>query len=302
MTGLKLYTELTAAYSQENLNRITGKLILLYKNKNYLTIRSIANKVSNYVSIDEEKDAKCSSKLVVLYHPDKGHAIREEIKQLYEQNNFDSLQKFAHIRFVQDIDNVVVDFSDGCIDYHPEYVWDTDTDDGFYTDTDDDEDSYSDNEDEIEVERSFFNLIKIREYGRTNVELPTYYLEDFEEFELADSGLESLDGVEYCRHIKILDVSNNKLDDISNLWDLRDLEELLTQSITGEATGIFDEISIPMYVVKGDFWPVDFQANRRHIQSFDAVEIENADHFLMLNRPEEFNAELRKAIEKITSK
>lgn len=226
MTSLELYTELTAAYSQENLNRITGKLILLYKNKNYSTIRAIANKVSNYVSINEEKDARFFSKLVVLYHPDKGHAIREEIKQLYEQNNFDSLQKFTHIRFVQDIENVTVDFSDGCIDYHPEYVWDTDTDDGFYTDTDDDEDSYSDNEDEIEIERSFFNLIKIREYGRTNIELPTYYLEDFEEFELAESGLESLDGVEYCRHIKILDVSNNNICDISNLWDLSDLEEL----------------------------------------------------------------------------
>ena len=59
MTSLELYTELTAAYSQENLNRITGKLILLYKNKNYSTIRAIANKVSNYVSINEEKDAKC---------------------------------------------------------------------------------------------------------------------------------------------------------------------------------------------------------------------------------------------------
>lgn len=226
MTSLELYTELTAAYSQENLNRITGKLILLYKNKNYSTIRAIANKVSNYVSINEEKDAKCFSKLVVLYHPDKGHAIREEIKQLYELNNFDSLQKFAHIRFVQNIENVAVDFSDGCIDYHPEYIWDTDTDDGYYTEADDNEDSYLDNQTEGEIERSFFNLIKIREYGRTNIELPTYYLEDFEEFELAESGLESLDGVEYCRHIKVLDVSNNKLTEISNLWDLRDLEEL----------------------------------------------------------------------------
>lgn len=226
MTSRELYTELTAAYSQENLNRITGKLILLYKNKNYSTIRAIANKVSNYVSINEEKDAKCFSKLVVLYHPDKGHAIRKKIKQLYEQNNFGSLQKFAHIRFVQDIENVTVDFSDGCIDYHPEYIWDTDTDDGYYTEADDNEDSYLDNQTEGEIERSFFNLIKIREYGRTNVELPTYYLEDFEEFELADSGLESLDGIEYCRHIKILDVSNNNISDISNLWNLRDLEEL----------------------------------------------------------------------------
>jgi pimeloyl-ACP methyl ester carboxylesterase len=80
------------------------------------------------------------------------------------------------------------------------------------------------------------------------------------------------------------------------------MKEVLTQSVTGEAASIFNDISIPVYVVKGDLWPVDFEANRRHMHSFDAVEIENADHFLMLNRPEEFNAELKKAIEKITSK
>lgn len=226
MTNKELYAELNEAYSQENLNRITGKLILLYKNKNYASIRAIANKISKYVDVNEEKDAKCFSKLVVLYHPDKGHAIREEIQRLYKQNKFDSLQKYAHIRLVEDIDNITVNIADQSIDYHPEYVWDTDSDDGYCTEPEADEDAYFDNQEEAEIERSFFNLIKIREYGRTNIELPTYYLEDFEEFELAECGLESLDGVEYCAHVKILDVSNNELTDISNLWDLHDLEEL----------------------------------------------------------------------------
>ncbi|WP_163323727.1 leucine-rich repeat domain-containing protein [Draconibacterium mangrovi] len=240
MTSRELYTELTEAYSQENLNRITGKLILLYKKKNYATIRAIANKISKYVDINEEKDAKCFSKLVVLYHPDKGHAIREEIQQLYEQNNLERLQKFAHIHLVQDIENLVVKVVDESIDYRPEYVWDTEIDDGYYTDSEVDEDAYFDNQDEVEIERSFFNLIKIREYGRTNIELPTYYLEDFEEFELAESGLESLDGVEYCTHVKILDVSNNELTDISNLWDLHDLEELY---LANNQIGYIDALS-----------------------------------------------------------
>jgi len=226
MTSKELYTELTEAYSQENLNRITAKLILLYKNRNYSTIRAIANKISKYVWIDEEKDARCFSKLVVLYHPDKGHAIREKIQQLYDQNNFDRLQKFAHIRFVQDIENLAVETVDESIDYQPEYVWDTYSDEGYYEDSEDDNADYIDDQGDAEIEKSFFNLIKIREYGRTNIELPTYYLEDFEEFELAECGLESLDGVEYCTHIKILDVSNNALTDVSNLWDLQHIEEL----------------------------------------------------------------------------
>jgi len=240
ITIRKLYTELTEAYSQENLNRITGKLILLYKNKNYSTIRAISNKVSKYVDINEEKDAKCFSKLVVLYHPDKGHAIREEIHQLYEQNKFDLLQKFAHIHLVQDIENLVVKVVDESIDYCPEYVWETGNDEGNYTDSGDDDETYFDNQDEGEIERSFFNLIKIREYGRINIDLPTYYLEDFEEFEMAECGLESLDGVEYCTHIKILDVSTNALTDISNLWDLQDLEELY---LANNQIGYIDALS-----------------------------------------------------------
>lgn len=240
ITNRELYTELTEAYSQENLNRITGKLILLYKNKNYATIRAIANKISKYVRIDEEKDAKCFSKLVVLYHPDKGYALREEIQRLYEQNKFDLLQKFAHIHLVQDFENLVVEAVDESIDYRPEYVWNTESDDGDYIDSENDDDAYFDNQYEGEIERSFFNLIKIREYGRMNIELPTYYLEDFEEFEMAESGLESLDGVEYCTHIKILDVSNNVLTDISNLWDLQDLDELY---LANNQIGYIDALS-----------------------------------------------------------
>lgn len=225
MTSHELYTELTTAYSQENLNNITGKLILLYKNKNYSSIRTIANKLANFVTIEEENDAKCFAKLIVLYHPDKGHAIRNEIQQLYEQNDLEGLLKFTHIRLVQDIDRFSIDFIDDSIDYNPEYIWDTEEDNGYHTDREDDEMLDNDCE-EVEFERSFFNLIKIREYGTTSVEVPTYYLEDFEEFEMAESGLESLDGVEYCKHIKILDVSGNMLSDISNLWNLHDLEEL----------------------------------------------------------------------------
>jgi len=80
------------------------------------------------------------------------------------------------------------------------------------------------------------------------------------------------------------------------------MKDYLTQSLTGEAANIFDKISIPVFAVKGDLWPVDFEANHRHMKSFDAVEIENADHFLMLDRPEEFNIELKKVISAITEK
>lgn len=80
------------------------------------------------------------------------------------------------------------------------------------------------------------------------------------------------------------------------------MTEMMTQYITGEAAGIFDKIRIPVMVVNGDLWPVNYEANRRHMYSFDAIVLKKADHFLMLNRPEEFNPALEKAIRILTKK
>ena len=78
--------------------------------------------------------------------------------------------------------------------------------------------------------------------------------------------------------------------------------EMMSQYITGEAAKIFDEIKVPVITVKGDMWPVDFAANRRHMFSFEALVLKNPDHFLMMNRPEDFNPLLDKAIEMISTK
>jgi pimeloyl-ACP methyl ester carboxylesterase len=80
---------------------------------------------------------------------------------------------------------------------------------------------------------------------------------------------------------------------------LNAMNNMMSQYITGEAAKIFDEIRIPVITVNGDMWPVNYEANRRHMLSFDAIVLKGADHFLMLNRPEQFNRALEKAISKI---
>src|SRR5690606_27895927 len=130
------------------------------------------------------------------------------------------------------------------IDYHPEYVWDVENDDNnsdFELMLDNDsEEFYSSEFDSNEFEKSFYNLIKIREYGHVAVEFPPYYLEDFEEFEMVNRGMDSLDGIEYCLHVKILDLSENMVSDISDLWNLVNLEELY---IANNQIGYIDSLS-----------------------------------------------------------
>jgi pimeloyl-ACP methyl ester carboxylesterase len=71
------------------------------------------------------------------------------------------------------------------------------------------------------------------------------------------------------------------------------MNEMLSQYVTGEAARTFNEIRVPVITVNGDQWPIDYEANRRHMSSFDAIVLEDADHFLMMNRPEDFNQALK---------
>lgn len=71
------------------------------------------------------------------------------------------------------------------------------------------------------------------------------------------------------------------------------------QYVTGEAATIFEKIKQPVYCVSGELWPINYEANRRHMSSFEAVTIKDAAHFLMIARPQEFNLALDGTIQKI---
>lgn len=77
------------------------------------------------------------------------------------------------------------------------------------------------------------------------------------------------------------------------------MESFMEQYISGRASRLFEEIRLPVITVNADKWPVNFEANRNHMFSFDAIIIKDSDHFLMLNKPKRFNTELSKAINMI---
>jgi pimeloyl-ACP methyl ester carboxylesterase len=78
------------------------------------------------------------------------------------------------------------------------------------------------------------------------------------------------------------------------------MNEMMTQYVTGDAAKVFEKIRIPVVTVNGDLWPINYEANRRHMFSYEAIVLKKADHFLMMNRPEEFNRALEKAIRMLT--
>ncbi len=73
----------------------------------------------------------------------------------------------------------------------------------------------------------------------------------------------------------------------------------MEQWITGAGPALFEGLPLPVVAVCADLWPVDAEANRRHMRSFEAIVLEGTDHFLMLGAAEEFNRALEEAIAKI---
>ena len=73
----------------------------------------------------------------------------------------------------------------------------------------------------------------------------------------------------------------------------------MAQWITGAGPALFEELPLPVVAVCADLWPVDAEANRRHMRSFEAIVMEGTDHFLMLGAADEFNRALEEAIARI---
>jgi hypothetical protein len=223
----ELHSKLTEAWSNQNLNKISVTLINLYKNRQFDTLGQIASMISETMDFTIDPQARYFSKLMMLYHPDRGDFHRNEINRLAAENNYDGLLRYSHILLLGRIEEIAVTLANyEDIDYSPVYEWDIQAD-GFSIVTD--QNSWvheKPGRKNSHAHITFYDAVKIRMYGNTNIEFPTYYLEDLEEFELSGSAISDLDGVQYCSHVKVLDLSANSISDICLLWGLSLLEEI----------------------------------------------------------------------------
>jgi pimeloyl-ACP methyl ester carboxylesterase len=80
---------------------------------------------------------------------------------------------------------------------------------------------------------------------------------------------------------------------------IKAMKEYLGQYVTGEAARVFQTVKAPFYAVNTDIWPTAIESNRKHMSFFDLVIMRNVGHFLMLEKPKEFNKILDQVIGKI---
>jgi len=229
MTTDELSRNLIDAYSVENLNKISLTLLNLFKCGEFSVLQKIAMIISDYVKIEISDQGKGFSKFMMLYHPDRsGYHIRE-INRLAQINDLDGLLTYSHILklgHIEEIASSLESYED--IDYSPVYEWDINLDGFTIIDKDHPSGKYRARTRTNTNNRgyTFYDAIKLREYGDLDTEYPFYYLEDAEEFELSSSNITDLDGIQYCINAKIIDLSFNRINDITLLMGLGNLEEL----------------------------------------------------------------------------
>ena len=223
MNIAELHMNLKEAYSVDNLNGISLTLIQLYRDKQFSVLQKMGEMLSDYLKIEISETGKGFSQFMFLYHPDRSSFHIHEIDQLAEKNDYNGLLNYMHIlrlERIEEIANSLNSYED--VDYSPVYAWDFKAN-GFRVvhDLDLKEPPLS-----SVTTCNFYDAIKLRVFENVEMEYPFYYLEDLDELELSASGLNDLEGVEFCKHVTNLDLSDNAIYDILPLSGLRALEDL----------------------------------------------------------------------------
>lgn len=226
--------KLLSYYSEENLTIISTKIIEAYKNKKYSFIIGLCNLVDNSFVKNANNIQKVFSYLLMLYHPDRLNLYKNEIINLKKINKLDEIKKHNHIITVtENIDKIQYNQNHKKIDFDIEYDYGYDDEDfDSVINTDEIENYYEDlpiNNSEID----FISLLRYKEFGNLEEELPSYYLEYLEgELNLSNSNLYDLAGLENCINISELDLSGNKIIDIVQIGFLT---KLLDLNLSGNA-------------------------------------------------------------------
>lgn len=222
----ELSKRLLEAWSEANLNKIARNLIRLYQEKEFEKLNIISGMISQWLEIVIEPDGKGFSKIISLYHPDRGDFHRNQIAAAARLKDTQLLARYEHIFVIQDIEEIAANIeSYEDIDYVVEYEWDVQDNDLSYFQSNSKKPHNKCKKSSL-CGYTFYEAIQIRQYGDTDVEFPTYYLEELDEIELSESAINDLEGVEYCIYTLILDLSSNRISDISLLENLDRLQEL----------------------------------------------------------------------------
>jgi Leucine-rich repeat (LRR) protein len=222
----ELYRKLKESYSESNLHKIAHNLIRLYREKEFEKLQVIAEIVSGNEKVESVTNKQGFSKLISVYHPDRIQYYHNELARYASNRDPEILHRLEHVLYILDIEEIVDNIE--CledIDYCPEFKWDF-NEESFSYFTVSPKPRYKRKTKTFGGGCTFYDAVKIRMYGNTRIEFPSCYLENMDEIEMAEAQIDNLEGIEYCIHTETMDLSRNRITDLSPLWGLTALKDL----------------------------------------------------------------------------
>jgi len=161
------------------------------------------------------------SKLISVYHPDR------MLDKFIASRDPGILHRLEHVLLILNIEEIVANIdSMEDIHYYPEFKWDVNEDNFTIFTVAPKKSEFKRKPKPSRVGCTFYDAVKVRMYGNTYIEFPSNYFEDMDEIEMAESDIDNLDGVEYCIHTETMDLSGNRITDLSPLYGLTMLKDL----------------------------------------------------------------------------
>lgn len=167
------------------------------------------------------------SKLISVYHPDRIQYYHNELDKFIASRDPGILHRLGHVLLILNIEEIVANIdSMEDIDYYPEFKWDVNEASFTIFTVAPKKSEFKKKPKPSRVGCTFYDAVKVRMYGNTYIEFPSNYFEDMDEIEMAESDINNLDGVEYCIHTETMDLSGNRITDLSPLYGLTMLKDL----------------------------------------------------------------------------
>ena len=246
MTLAELHTRLVAAYTAPHLAAITAKIIALHRSRQTPALERIAKAVNNGSS-DPSSPGKLFSSLMMTYHPDRLALYRSAIDEAFAAKDRPRLDTFAHIFEVLELEKTLIVLSAPRASRNEpdDYRWEQAEE--VYEEYDEDDPGGEQDDEPVDEydpafhrRRTFYSVFKQNIYGTKNVELPFHYLEELDTLDVSGFDIEDLDGIGHCLNLLALDLSHNRLLDISDLTALTHLRELY---LTNNRIGYIDALA-----------------------------------------------------------
>ncbi len=228
MNKNELYKELKNTYTEENLNKITRKLIGAYRKKEIDYFKHLVLKLGDFLKPDGAKINKLFFNLIMIYHPDKLKYYQNQIENYYQNKEETNLKKLSHIfitlknlnylpnqKTINAIQNTIrpEDYGDAVDINDFDTIIDSNNSQRLYF--------YEG------LNFDFLSALKMREFGDLDFDIQSYHLENLTgDLNFSRNGITDLTGIEKCSNVLSLDFSNNEIVDITNLGFLTLLEEI----------------------------------------------------------------------------